>query len=43
MRSIDAAARFALAHASAGMRPASPSALVDAWNDILKGVVETYG
>ena len=43
VRSIDAAARFALAHASAGMRPASPNALVDAWNDILKGAVETYG
>lgn len=43
VRDIDAAARFALSHASMGMRPSSPVALVERWNDTLKGVIETYG
>lgn len=43
VRDMDAAARFALAHASSGMRPVAPPELIDCWNDILKGAVETYG
>ena len=41
-KDIHAAARFGLAHASRGMRPQAPQALVDAWNDTLLQVVSAH-
>ena len=41
-KDIYAAVRFGLAHASRGMRPLAPQALVDAWNDTLLQVVSAH-
>lgn len=37
VRSIETAAAFCLRHAVEGMRPATPAALVDAWNGLIEG------
>ncbi len=39
---IEAAARFALAHAHTGLRPAAPRSLVDAWNALISKAVEAH-
>lgn len=40
---VDAAARFALAHAQSGMRPVSPAKLVAAWNGCIDRAVTLHG
>lgn len=42
-KDIDAAARFALGHAAAGMRPVAPQALIDSWNHAIAKAVSTDG
>lgn len=42
VRDLHAAAGYALSHARLGMRPRSPHALVDAWNDLIEGAVSAH-
>lgn len=43
VRDIDAAARFALGHASRGMRPQNPRQLIEAWNKAIDEAVTDNG
>ena len=43
VRDLEAAARFALAHTTLGMRPLEPAALVDLWRDFIRKAVEANG
>ncbi len=42
VRSVEAAAAFCLRHAVEGMRPAAPTTLVDAWNELIEGTVTAH-
>lgn len=42
VRDLDAAASFALGHASTGMRPASPAELIDSWNEQIAKAVKAH-
>lgn len=42
VRDLDAAASFALGHASTGMRPTSPAELIDSWNEQIAKAVKAH-
>ena len=42
VRDLDAAASFALGHASVGMRPASPAELIESWNEQIAKAVKAH-
>lgn len=42
VRDLDAAASFALGHASTGMRPASPAELIESWNEQIAKAVKAH-